>query len=62
MSALRSRQVDMNFHGRRKPARNRMLTMLDKPDEHVPLNKDRSVSSHSNEVVLGIHSAGIWQD
>lgn len=62
VSALRSRQLDMNFHGRKKPARNRMLTVLDKLDERVHLNKDCSVSSHSNEVVLGIPSAGIWQD
>ena len=62
MSALTSRQLDMNFHGRRKPARNGLLTMLDKLDEHVHPNKDCSVSSHLNEVVLGIPSAGIWQD
>ena len=36
--------------------------MLDKLDECVRLNKDCSVSSQMNEVMLGIPSAGIWHD
>lgn len=36
--------------------------MLDKLDERVRLNWDCSVSSQTNEVMLGIPSAGIWHD
>lgn len=39
-------------------SKNGMLTVLDKLDERVHPNKDCSVSSHSNEVVLGIPLQG----
>ena len=62
MSALRSRQLDVHINSRRKPSRNGVWIMLAKLDECVRLNKDCSVSSQTNEVILGIPSAGIWHD